>query len=313
MRTLQANGDQPVGVDLKSSEFTRFTGNIADRSFVRNCIKGCEAVIHTATLHKPHVGTHSRQDFVDTNISGTLNLLEESLEAGCTAFVYTSTTSTFGNAMQADDGDPAVWVTEKLHPKPRNIYGVTKVAAEDLCELFQRRAGLPCVVLRTSRFFPEEDDAKDKRDAYDDTNLKVNELLFRRVDISDVVDAHRLALSKAARLGFDRLIISATTPFNKADAHQLGSNAPTVLEHYVPEYAELYTRKQWKMFPSIGRVYDNSRARELLDWTPHYTFARSIKAINRGDDYRSEMTHLIGSKGYHSRTFDDGPYPVSGF
>ncbi|NIP22337.1 MAG: NAD(P)-dependent oxidoreductase, partial [Phycisphaerae bacterium] len=53
-----------------------------------------DAVIHTATLHKPHVGTHSRQEFVDTNISGTLNLLEEASASGCKAFIYTSTTST---------------------------------------------------------------------------------------------------------------------------------------------------------------------------------------------------------------------------
>ena len=61
-------------------------------------MQGVEAVLHTATLRKPHVATHLRQEFVDTNITGTLNLLEEAALAKVRAFVYTSTTSVFGDA-----------------------------------------------------------------------------------------------------------------------------------------------------------------------------------------------------------------------
>jgi len=313
VRSLQASGDQPVGADIKASEFTDYVGDITDRAFVQSCIQGCESVIHTATLHKPHVGTHSRQKFIDTNISGTLNLLEECHSNHCQSFIYTSTTSTFGDAMRSTPGNPAVWVTEALQSKPRNIYGVTKTAAEQLCELFHRKAGLPCIVLKTSRFFPEADDAKDKRDAYADTNLKMNELLFRRVDIADIVEAHRIAIIKADDIGFDRFIITSTTPFVRSDAQQLGIDAPTVLERYVPEYVEYYANKQWKMFPAIDRVYDNTRARDRLGWEPKYTFASSLELLIRGADYRSELTHLVGIKGYHDKKYDDGPYPVSGF
>lgn len=313
VRRLRAEGDKPVGVDIKESEFTAHVGNIADREFVKSCISGCESVLHTATLHKPHVGTHSRQDFVDTNISGTLNLLEESLESGCKSFIYTSTTSTFGDAMRPALGEPAVWVTEELMPKPKNIYGVTKTAAEELCELFYRRAGLPCIVLKTSRFFLEPDDAKDKRDRYEDANLKLNEMLFRRVDIADIVDAHRVAITKADDIGFDRFIISSTTPFQKSDAEQLGVDAAAVLAGYVPSYVDLYTRKQWKMFPVLDRVYDNSRARDRLGWEPKYTFEKSVEMLLRGADHRSELSRQIGSKGYHNIKFDEGPYPIYGF
>lgn len=79
MRTLRASGDNPIGLDILKSDFTDCVGSIADRAFVRECVTECDAIVHTATLHKPHVGTHSRQDFVDTNISGTLNLLEEAV------------------------------------------------------------------------------------------------------------------------------------------------------------------------------------------------------------------------------------------
>ena len=68
--------------------------------------EGVRAVYHAATLHKPHVATHSRQDFVDTNITGTLNLLEEAVAAGVEAFVFTSTTSVFGDALTPPPGLP---------------------------------------------------------------------------------------------------------------------------------------------------------------------------------------------------------------
>ena len=211
MRTLPAQGHEPVGIDLKPSEFTRHVGTIADRSFVQRCMRGAEAVLHTATLHKPHVATHTRQDFVDTNVTGTLNLLEEAAAARVGAFIYTSTTSAFGRALVPPPGAPAAWITEGVVPVPKNIYGVTKVTAEDLCELFHDRFALPCLVLRTSRFFPEPDDDANARSAYADANLKLNELLYRRVDLEDVVDAHLRALERAPALGFGRYIITATT------------------------------------------------------------------------------------------------------
>src|SRR5882762_11104242 len=135
-------------------------------------MKDVTTVLHAATLHKPHVATHSRQDFVDVNLTGTLNLLEEAAAADVTAFVYTSTTSVFGDALVPPPGAPAAWITEDVTPVPKNIYGATKTAAEDLCQLFHRNQGLACIVLRTSRFFPEEDDNDEARQAYSDDNAK---------------------------------------------------------------------------------------------------------------------------------------------
>jgi UDP-glucose 4-epimerase len=168
VRTLQARGNDVVGLDIVASRFTSNVESIADRSHVKRCMEGVNAVLHTATLHKPHVATHSRQDFVDTNITGTLNLLEEAASENVAAFVFTSTTSVFGAALILPSGAPATWVTENVRPVPKNIYGVTKSGAEDLCELFHRNQGLACVILRTSRFFPEEDDNRTIRQAYDD-------------------------------------------------------------------------------------------------------------------------------------------------
>ena len=99
MRTLPQERYRPIGLDLKESPFTLRVGSIADRDFVRFCMRGVDAVLHTATLHKPHVVTHSRQDFIDTNVTGTLNLLEEAAAAGAGAFIFTSTTSVYGRAL----------------------------------------------------------------------------------------------------------------------------------------------------------------------------------------------------------------------
>jgi UDP-glucose 4-epimerase len=196
-------------------------------------------------------------------------------------------------------GAPAAWITEEITPIPKNIYGVTKVAAEDLCQLFFRNQNLPCLVLRTSRFFPEEDDVAEKRVEWDEDNLKVNELLYRRVDIEDVVSSHLCALEQAASVGFGRFIISATSPFTRGDAAELGRDAPAVLARLAPEYPSIYSALGWKMLPVLDRVYVNDRAREVLKWRPEYDFSRALKALAAGADWRSPLARQVGSKGYH--------------
>ncbi len=121
VRTLRDANREVVGLDIVPSEFTEEVGSIVDRKFVKRCMKDVNTVLHTATLHKPHVITHSRQSFVDTNITGTLNLLEESALSGVRSFVFTSTTSAFGSALTPPDGSPTAWVTEDVTPVPRNI------------------------------------------------------------------------------------------------------------------------------------------------------------------------------------------------
>jgi nucleoside-diphosphate-sugar epimerase len=301
MRTLQDAEHDVLGIDVLPSAYTRRVGSIADRAFVRASMAGVQAVLHAATLHKPHVATHARQAFVDTNVTGTLNLLEEAAAAGVGAFVFTSTTSTFGRALVPPAGEPAAWITEDVVPVPKNIYGATKVAAEDLCELMQRDHGLPCIVLRTSRFFPEDDDDLHARGAFADDNLKVSEFLYRRVDIEDVVDAHLLAMRKAADIGFARYIISATTPFTHDDLRELRRDAAAVVARRAPDSVDEYARRGWAMVPAIDRVYVNERARRELGWQPRHDFAAVIARLRAGGDFRSPLAITIGSKGYHRR------------
>ncbi|SDQ01721.1 UDP-glucose 4-epimerase [Mucilaginibacter sp. OK268] len=310
LRTLKAQGRQARGLDIKASAFTDHVGSITDRDFIRSCLKDIQAVIHTATLHKPHIATHTNQDFIDTNVSGTLVLLEEAIATGIRTFVYTSTTSTFGAAMNPAPGEPAAWITEDVTPIPKNIYGVTKIAAENLCEMFARKYELGVVILRTSRFFPEADDNAAIRGKYSAANVQANELLYRRVEMEDVVDAHILAVEKARAIGFGRYIISATTPFTRDDLTLLHTNAPEVVKRLFPDYEQLFADKQWTMFPHIDRVYVNSRALDELGWRPQYDFTYVLKCLSEGIDFRSPLSLGVGSKGYHDTVFEQGPYPV---
>jgi UDP-glucose 4-epimerase len=311
MRSLRAAGRPALGLDIKGSPFTDRVGSICDRPFVEQIMKGVRAVIHVASLHKPHVATHAHQDFIDTNVTGTLILLEEAAAAGAESFIFTSTTSAFGSALTPAAGEPAAWVTENVVPVPKNIYGVTTVAAESLCELFFRKHRLPVIVLRTSRFFPEADDDPVIRNGYSTDNAQANEMLNRRIDIEDVVSAHLVAIDKAAAIGFRRYIISATTPFSRNDLPALRRNAADVVARLFPDCKALFTSRKWVLFPHIDRVYVNHLATAELGWRPKYDFRHVLDCLRTGEDFRSPMAREVGSKGYHDAVFELGPYPVA--
>jgi UDP-glucose 4-epimerase len=302
VRVLGAEGHDVVGLDVLASPSTSVVGSIVDRVFVRRCLRGVDAIVHAATLHKPHIGSCARQQFVDTNVTGTLNLLEGAVAAGVGSFVFTSSTSVFGRALTPPPGAPAAWITEDVAPIPRNVYGATKNAAEDLCELIHHDCGMPCVILRTSRFFPEPDDRAEIRSDYTDANAKANELLYRRIDLEDVVSAHLLALENAPTIGFGRYIVSATTPFTHKNLVELRTNAPAVVRRLFPDYETVYAERGWTMFPSIERVYVNDRARDELKWSPLYDFGHVLDRLRAGDEPRSQLAVSIGAKGYPGET-----------
>jgi nucleoside-diphosphate-sugar epimerase len=96
VRGLRGRGQAVIGIDILPSSYTTLVGSITDRETVRRAMSDVRTVFHAATLHKPHVATHGRQKFIDVNVTGTLNLLEEAASAGVESFVFTSTTSVFG-------------------------------------------------------------------------------------------------------------------------------------------------------------------------------------------------------------------------
>jgi nucleoside-diphosphate-sugar epimerase len=306
-------GYTPIGIDINASPTTTFVGSITDTAFLSQIFSAhpISHLIHAATLHKPHVGSHTKNDFIQTNIAGTLALLEASSSSSSSSesrtvksFIYISTTSTFGSALSPSRGQPAAWIDEAVVPVPKNIYGVTKTAAEDVCRLVHKDTGLPVVVLRTSRFFPEEDDDEERRSAMDGENLKVLELAYRRVDIADVVSACVCAMEKAGsgEVKWGNYIISAPTPF-KRDAETLqglDKDAAEVFKKAVPGCGEVFERRGWKFLGRLDRVYDSTRAVEELGWKPEYTFEKAVEKVGRGKEWRSQLTFKVGKLGYHA-------------
>lgn len=277
---LEADGHQVIGFDWAPGKTTRIRGSVADRAAVARAFSeyGIEAVIHAGALHKPDIVRHSRQTFIDVNVTGTLNLLEEAARARCDRFIFTSTTSLMvSEEVRAERGDAAVFMDEDFGPlAPRNIYGVTKLAAEGLCRDFARTEGMHCIVLRTGRFFPEEDDTH--RDLSGE-NRKANEFLNRRLTVEDAAEAHIAALARAPELGFDLFIASALSPFSREEACDLKRDARGVIARHFPDAAELYARRGWRLPSSIARVYDATRADRVLNFRCKTDFAAVLEAL----------------------------------
>ncbi|MFZ5747494.1 MAG: NAD-dependent epimerase/dehydratase family protein [Pseudomonadota bacterium] len=280
---LARAGHVVTGLDVAPGADTQVVGSVADRALVDRTFgdHGIEAVIHGGALHKPDIVRYSRQAFVDVNVTGTLNLIEAAVAAGHDRFVFTSTTSLMiSQAIRDETGDAAVWLDEASGPiEPRNIYGVTKYAAEQLCRLAHAEQGLNCVVLRTSRFFPEEDDT---HRALSGENMKANELLHRRLTVEDAARAHLAALDRAPEVGFGMFLVSAPTPFARADAAELKHDAAAAIARHFPRARALYAARGWTLPARIGRVYDASLAQRVLGFRAETDFAAVLGAMESG-------------------------------
>lgn len=246
-----------TGFDLRPGPLTAVTGDVRDTPLIARLLGGVDAVVHTAALHVPDLAARTAQEFRAVNVEATQRLLGACGEAGVGRFVYTSTTSLYGDAMLPQGA--AVWVTESLAPRPRDIYDETKLAAEEACRE-AARAGLHCVALRMSRCFPEE------------PRLVAIYRLYRGVDAEDVAQAHELALAAPAD-GFAVFNVSAPTPFAESDCARLFADAAAVVQERLPWAAAEFARRGWQLPASIDRVYVVERAIAGLGYRPLHDFA----------------------------------------
>ncbi|KAK3347881.1 hypothetical protein B0H65DRAFT_587779 [Neurospora tetraspora] len=378
MLSLPSYGYTPIGIDIKPSSTATFIGSFGDASLLQNLfspswlraqsaisssshpnIEPISHIIHCATLHKPHIESHTKAQFVQTNIADTLTLLEAAAATTTTtfnsdsdsnsettttikSFTYISTTSTFGRSLSPLSSSvpgaplkPAAHITEQTPCLPKNIYGLTKSSAEDLCYLISSQSSLPVIVLKTSRFFPEEDDDADRRNMLGDENLKLCELAYRRVDIADIVSACIASMraqtrtDNNTRINFGKYIISGPSPFldlppedweklnTSSSSGPDGANGAGASEKVFAEVAErlcpgisgvMMKQKGWKWLSRVDRVYDSRLAMEEiarggLGWKPEWTFQRALERIKRGEEWRSKLTGEVGKLGYHDRVW----------
>jgi len=267
----QLSGTYSVtGLDAVPGAYTQVIGSVEDRALVFEQVSRVSAVIHVASLHAPHREHLSKSRFVDVNVQGTLHLLEAAVANHCRRFIYTSTTSVYGRAMEPR-GDAAVWVTEALTPEPRDIYDVTKLAAEQLCRVVHEEHGLPVIILRTSRFYPQP------------AALLAIHRLHRGLDARDCAWAHRLALESRVRFGLYN--ISARSPFQREDMEELLRNAASVIRRRAPQEAALLTQQGIELPTRLDRVYVISHAEAELGFHPRLNaleFLQELSHLPRG-------------------------------
>ncbi len=251
------SGHDVTGLDLVPGLQTDCVGNLLDRSLVKRCVAGVDAVVHCAAFHAPHVGVVSDAQFRRTNVDGTAGLLDAAHRFGVTRFVLTSSTSVYGDAMCAPDR--ATWVDETLEPVPRDVYDRTKLDAEALCRDAAAKQ-LTVAILRMSRSFPEPADA-----------IAIYRL-YRGVDARDVAHAHERALVAPVNASLT-VNVSAPSPFRRTDLDALFVDAAAVIRRYHPWAPAEFARRGWTLPTRIDRVYVIDRAQRELGYAPQYDFA----------------------------------------
>jgi UDP-glucose 4-epimerase len=279
---LRAAGHAVTGLDVAPGAETGAIGSVADRALVARLFAehGIEAVIHAGALHKPDIVRYPEAAFHAVNVEGTRNLLEAAAAAGNDRFLFTSTTSLMiSETIRSGTLPASVWLDEDSPPAPRNVYGLTKRAAEALCREFHRAHGLDVAILRTGRFFPEEDDTHRHLSG---PNIKANEFLNRRLTVEDAAEAHLAALAKAPGLGCETFILSAPPPFMREDCEALTRDASAVIASYFPDAPRLYAKAGWSLPARIDRVYDPAKAERLLGFRCRTDFAAVLSALESG-------------------------------
>ena len=213
-------------------------------------LDGYSAVVHVAGLHAPHVGRASDAEFRAVNVDATARLLDAALAAGVARFVYTSSTSVYGHALEPANGR-AAWIDEDVEPQPRDIYDQTKFEAEALV----RASGVPSAILRMSRCFPEP-----LRDM-------ALHRIHRGIDRRDVAEAHALALVQVGD-GCETYVVSAMPPFTRDDREELCRDAPSAIRRRAPALAAGFAGSGWPLPASLGRIYSPANAAPHLSFTP---------------------------------------------
>jgi UDP-glucose 4-epimerase len=256
---LRARNYDVLGIDLVKAPTTDKIVDICDAEQIKIITKGFDAIIHTAAIHGKHYElNYPREAFIKTNIDGTFHLLDACVLHGIKKFLYTSTTSIYGKSMV--NHQQAVWVDENLLPNPRDIYDITKLTAELLCEDYFEKEGIKTTVLRVSRFLPEND------------NLKAIHRLYRGLDEQDGAWGHILALEKSFT-NFEIFNISNESPFKKQDLQELFTNPKKVIKRYYPNIEQIFANKNWVFPEKIDRVYSIEKAKKELGYYPKNNFS----------------------------------------
>jgi NAD dependent epimerase/dehydratase len=247
-------------------DFQVFSGDVRDPHGVKRAMTGCEAVLHLAALIAIPYSYHSPDTYVDTNVKGTLNVLQAARELGVERFIQTSTSEVYGSAQ-------FVPITE-LHPlQGQSPYSATKIAADQLAYSFFTSFKTPVVILRPFNTYGPRQSARAvipsiiSQIASGQRRIKLGAVTPTRDFnyVSDTVRGFTAALKSDSGLG---------------EVVNLGSNFEVSVGETVALIAEIMSTEveietdEQRMRPvksEVERLWaDNTKAKSLFDWSPQY-------------------------------------------
>jgi nucleoside-diphosphate-sugar epimerase len=277
---LSDAGHEPVLFDVRMLEtpYESVRGDVRTPEDVQAALEGVEFVVHTAAVHGIHLGTHSRQDFYDLNLTGTFNVWEGAVKAGVKGVVFSSTMGVYKPYDKPLSEETFVALHENLPLQPADIYGYTKVAGEEMCRLYGREYGIPSVGLRYGMFVPEPFFRYGIR------------LLYGGVDTRDVARAVMASLEAlaAGKIHWDVFNVESLVPFTEEDGPLLRKDPLLVLDKYYPSATGLLRERGVESLAPIREYYPMEHAAQVLGLRPECNFGEWLEELRERPEEWSE-------------------------
>jgi dTDP-glucose 4,6-dehydratase len=253
------------GADVRD-HFEVFAGDVRDPNGVRTALKDCDAVLHLAALIGIPFSYHSPDSYVDTNIKGTLNIVQAARDLGVGRVVHTSTSEVYGTAR-------FVPITEAHPLQGQSPYSASKIGADQLAMSFHASFGTPVTIVRPFNTYGPRQSARAviptiiTQIASGKRQIKLGAVHPTRdfSYVTDTVAAFIAALHSPRAVGE---VINAGSGFEIS----IGDTARVIGELMAVELEILTDRERIRPDASeVERLWaDTAKARELLDWQPEF-------------------------------------------
>lgn len=261
----------------KLKEIEVFTGDIRDPNGVRHAMTGVDGVFHLAALIAIPFSYHSPDSYVDTNIKGTLNVLQAARDLKLERVLVTSTSEVYGTAQY-------VPIDEKHPYQGQSPYSATKIGADRLAESFYRSFELPVSIVRPFNTFGPRQSARAviptiiSQLLAGKEQIKLGSLKPTR-DFNYVKDTANgfLAIARSDKTIGEEINIATQQEIS------IGDLAKEIISQINPKAQILCDEERFRPEKSeVNRLLgSNEKIKRLTDWKPQYTFAEGIKETIR--------------------------------
>ncbi|MFI3177712.1 MAG: NAD-dependent 4,6-dehydratase LegB [Eubacteriales bacterium] len=258
--------------DSMKNKIEIFQGDVRDPSGVREAMRGCDAVFHLAALIAIPFSYHSPDTYVDTNIKGTLNILQAARELNISRVLVTSTSEVYGTAQYVP--------IDELHPfQGQSPYSATKIGADRLAESFYRSFDLPVTIVRPFNTYGPRQSARAVIPTIitqllsGQTEIKLGSLTPTR-DFNYVKDTANgfIAMYESERTIGQEINIATQQEIS------IGQLAEELIKQINPNAKIICDEQRLRPEKSeVNRLLgSNQKIKELTEWTPNYTFEEGI-------------------------------------